>query len=380
MTRAGRAEGLADLVLRQVRAWEEQGAALAAGEEEGIRELHLEVTHRCDMKCVMCHHWLLEDAGPGLSARELRRLLDKSRLLDRVETVVVSGGEPWLDPEAVPIIALLRERFPKASLGVLSHLGSARLLEARLTELASLGVAGLWLGSSMDGVGAAHDRMRGRRGAFRGLEAGLDMLGRRFPGTAVSLNFTLTPDNASELWPCYAYARDRGLGFGAQLVVEHQGLPASRRFRWTRAGLSEAGRQIALILEDLCRSAGALEALLLRPLESAGLWARLAYWGHLRDLCLGSKPAMPDCMAGRRYAMLDPEGGLFFCPVFKHRKAGNCLKEGFDAAWRSPMARALAAELSRCRKRCWLNCVAHPALDRVLKAALRDEEVPVRAR
>lgn len=365
------------LVLKQLERWVETGVERLKGRENEtpIRELHLELSHRCDLKCVMCHHWEIPGRDPASVGRELtpaeiRRFVMGSELLRSVQFVAVTGGEPFLRPESVEIISFLRGHFREASVGVLSNLWNAGLLKRRMGELAERGAGDVWLGSSIDGLGRTHDLIRGQEGAFDGFERSLKMLRQDFPKTNVSVNFTILPRNCGEIYAVYRWASDRGLGFGCQFVVNHEGFAAPETFRWTDAELSVVEEQVDLVLADLCRSQGALERLLTKPgRESQGLWNRMLFWWYLRKHGRGGPRFFDDCMAGRRFAMFDPEGSLFFCPVNKHKLVGSVRDTTFDELWNSPRARELARAAVPCQCRCWLNCIANPVLDRIMEAA-----------
>ena len=65
---------------------------------QGVRELHIELTHRCNLKCVMCEHWEMERLNPDSVRREMdlekiKALVSGSRTLDGVTGVAVTGGE-----------------------------------------------------------------------------------------------------------------------------------------------------------------------------------------------------------------------------------------------------------------------------------------------
>ncbi len=372
------------LVLKQLDRWVETGVERLKGRENEtpIRELHLELTHRCDLKCVMCHHWEMPGRDPASVGRELtpaqiRKFVEGSELLRTVQFVAVTGGEPFTRPEAVEIISFLRGHFRDASVGVLTNLWNAGLLKRKMGELAERGAGDVWLGSSIDGLGPTHDLIRGQPGAFEGFERSLEMLRRDFPKTQVSVNFTILPRNCGEIYAVYRWARDRGLGFGCQLVVNHEGFQAPETFSWTEAELAVVEQQVDLVLVDLCRTQGALERLLTKPgRESQGLWNRILFWRYLRQHGRGGPRFFDDCMAGRRFAMFDPEGGLFFCPVNKHKKVGSVAETPFDELWNSPRARELARESVPCQCRCWLNCIANPILDRVMEAAFDESPRP----
>ena len=359
-----------DFVLRRLEDWVRRGGeGPDGGAVEPIRELHLELTHRCDLKCVMCHHWRMRSRE--LDAQALRGIVSGSRLLDRVETVVLSGGEPWLRTDIGEVAAALAERFPGASFAVMTNLRDTDRVRRGLEELLSRGVRRLRLGSSLDGLGRANDRVRGRAGAFEALLRSIRMLKREFPDVGLDLNFTLLPQNCAELLPAYQLARELGAGFVAQRVVEHEGFPAPRGLAWTPELVDAAEEQINGVLLDLCRREGAMGRILEgRERESRGLWTRLLYWHRLARYVRRPERFFKACPAGSRWAMLDPEGGLFFCPVNKHLKAGDARGAGFDAAWTSPAADRVRRIVGAGRCHCWLACTAYPALDRALEAGI----------
>lgn len=340
-------------------------------DREPIRELHIELTHRCNLRCVMCHHWETPFKEPGslkreLSLEDIRRIADGSKLLDGVRMVVLTGGEPLLRPDSIGVAKYLSERFPAASVGLLTNLWDEKLLRRRLEEARRAGLARLWLGSSLDGLDGVHDEVRGRDGAFEGLVETMAMLRRDFPEVGFSFSFTVTPRNYKDLWKTYRWVADQGLWFGGQMVVNHQGFEAPETYAWAPEQLADVRAQIDLILLDLCRRERAFERLEKDEAGSLGLWTRLLYWWYLRRYAERPARFFRDCMAGQRFAMLDPEGKLFFCPVNKHRTVGDARASGLDAAWTSPKAGEERAYVDSCQCDCWLNCIANPILDRAL--------------
>jgi MoaA/NifB/PqqE/SkfB family radical SAM enzyme len=151
--------------------------------------------------------------------------------------------------------------------------------------------------------------------------------------------------------------------FGAQKVVNHQGLEAEK-YSWTPAARRTALAGIDRIISDICAENGAFEKLLAaRESETPWLWSSLTYWIRLREYLVRPRRFMGDCCAGARYAMLSPDGELFFCPVLKHRTAGNVLKDGFDAVWTGPRAGAEREFIAKKACHCWLHCTANPIIE-----------------
>src|SRR5262249_19317253 len=152
-----------------------------------------------------------------------------------------------------------------------------------------------------------------------------------------------------------------GLWFGAQMVVNHEGgFDAPEKSVWTEPQLTQVAEQIDAILADICRKEGALKRLLEgKDKDHLWLWTRLLDWRYLRKYAVKPERFFKDCLAGQRYAMFDPEGNLFFCPVNKHRTVGSIREAGFDEIWRSGKAREERGFVSSCRCDCWLNCIAN---------------------
>ena len=365
----------ADFVMRQLDAWVEAGLAKIEKRSapEPLRELHLELTHRCNLKCVMCHHWEMPFDDPASVRREMnldeiKKLVEGSALLKDVEIVVLTGGEPWLRADIDDILAYLSGALPKARVGVLTNFWNTEMVRRRLTAARERGVKNLWLGSSLDGLEEAHDEVRGQKGAFRGLMDTVAMVRSEFPGIDFSFSFTITPRNYDQLWATYQHVKSMGLWFGAQMVVNHEGFDAPETSVWTEAQLTRVGEQIDAILLDICRREDALKRLVTgKDKESLWLWTRLLYWRYLRKYSAKPERFFKDCLAGQRYAMFDPEGNLFFCPVNKHRKVGSVRKAGFDEIWASETAAAERDFVASCKCDCWLNCIANPVLDRLME-------------
>lgn len=344
-----------------------------------IKELHLELTHRCNLKCVMCHHWEMPFDDPSSVAREMnfetiRKLVENSEKLKDVEMIVLSGGEPMLRPDIVEIAALLVRHYPKASLGILANFWNTELLRRRLTALQAKGVSKLWLGSSLDGVGATHDKIRGQKGAFEGLLKSIAMMRSEFPQIPFSFSFTITPKNYNQLWPTYQFVTGEGISFGAQMVVNHQGFEAPETFKWKESQIARIESQVDKILMDICRKEDALGRLALNLADSRWLWSRILYWRYLKEYARKPKRFFKDCLAGERFAMFDPEGNLFYCPVNKHRTVGDAVQVPFDQVWNSTAAQKERDYVHSCQCDCWLNCIANPVIDRALSLAMISDQ------
>jgi len=338
-------------------------------------ELHLELTHRCNLKCVMCEHWEIEHKDPGSVARELnlaelRRIVDGSRKLGKIKTVVVTGGEPWLRADIVEVLAWLSARFPDASIVALTNFWNTGHLRLKLSELRARGVKNLKLGSSLDGLEAVHDAVRGQPGAFAGLVRTVSAARAEFPEYPFGFTFTIVPANAHQVHSAYRFVTDElRSGFGAQWAVQTEGIAP---LAWKPARKKAALRGIGDVILDLCRRHAAFERVRSPEAEDGTwdwLWSELLYWRWLEEY--GRAPRRFEfflrCTSGERHVMMDPEGSVFFCPVNRARPIGDAKERPLDELWTGEKARAEREYVASGKCHCWLRCVSTPALDRLLE-------------
>ncbi|MCK6528994.1 radical SAM protein [Myxococcota bacterium] len=165
------------------------------------RTLILLLNKRCNLKCDFCDLWHHQDLMPYEQAC---KVVDRAPAAG-VKTLVVTGGEPFVHPGAFDLI----ERARNLGLGV-NVTTNGTLIEDQFDRLKRSGVDSLSI--SIDGMGALHDRLRGRPGTFDAVARAIERLQRE---TRIWLNvyFVVTNQNVQDLWAVYRYAKDRGIGF-----------------------------------------------------------------------------------------------------------------------------------------------------------------------
>jgi heme d1 biosynthesis radical SAM protein NirJ len=161
------------------------------------------LVRRCNLACRHCYSISADVDFPGeLTTPQILRTLDDLRAFG-VPALILSGGEPLLHPDLEAI-----GRRAKA-LGFYVGLSTNGTLidEARTARLADVGFD--YVGISLDGTEATHDRFRRKAGAFRASLAGARLL--RDAGLKVGLRFTLTQDNADDLPALILLAEREGI-------------------------------------------------------------------------------------------------------------------------------------------------------------------------
>ncbi len=149
------------------------------------------LVRRCNLTCKHCYALSADHDYPGeLSTAEVFGVMDDLKAA-RVPVLILSGGEPLLRPDLFEIAERARMMgfyVGLSSNGTLIDGSTAeRIAQARFD----------YVGISLDGIGAVHDRFRRLEGAFDRSLAGIRALHAR--GVKVGLRYTMTMLNAGEL-------------------------------------------------------------------------------------------------------------------------------------------------------------------------------------
>ncbi|MGB1109258.1 MAG: heme d1 biosynthesis radical SAM protein NirJ [Gammaproteobacteria bacterium] len=146
---------------------------------------------RCNLTCKHCYATSADKDFPGeLSMAEIEAVMDDlyaygSRVL------ILSGGEPLMHPHIFDISSRARDMGFYVGLSTNGTLIDTGNIEA----IADMGYD--YVGISLDGLHATHDRFRRRDGAFDEALNAVRLCHQR--GIKVGLRFTLTADNADDL-------------------------------------------------------------------------------------------------------------------------------------------------------------------------------------
>jgi heme d1 biosynthesis radical SAM protein NirJ len=146
---------------------------------------------RCNLNCIHCYSLSTDVDFPGeLTTAEVFRVMDDLKAA-RVPVLILSGGEPLLRPDIFAVSSRAK------ALGFYVGLSTnGALIDAPTADrIAAVGYD--YVGVSLDGIGAVHDRFRRVPGAYAASLAGIRHCRAR--GIKVGLRFTVTERNVESL-------------------------------------------------------------------------------------------------------------------------------------------------------------------------------------
>jgi heme d1 biosynthesis radical SAM protein NirJ len=149
------------------------------------------LVRRCNLQCKHCYAVSADVDFPGeLTTEQALRVMYDIRTA-RSPVLILSGGEPLMRPDIFDLSRRAKE------LGFYTSLSTnGTMIDAELANrIAAIGYD--YVGISLDGIGAVHDKFRGRAGAYEESLAGIRACLER--GVKVGVRFTMTSDNYTQL-------------------------------------------------------------------------------------------------------------------------------------------------------------------------------------
>lgn len=172
--------------------YHEHSAAQTAGTRPGSGPVVVwNATRTCNLECVHCYADAKTHRFSGELTTDEARAMIEDLAGFHCPALLVSGGEPLVRPDILDLAAYA------TSLGVrVTFSTNGTLIDARkAVRIASIGVT--YVGISIDGGEARHDKFRGRAGAYRDALRGIRNC--RAAGIRVGVRFTVTKENVDEI-------------------------------------------------------------------------------------------------------------------------------------------------------------------------------------
>lgn len=292
------------------------------------------VTHRCNARCVMCNVW-------KNTQTDVLQPPDMRKLPPALRTVNLTGGEPFLRQDLPEFVRQVRLRCPDAQITISTNAYSPDRIEEMMGRILAIDPS-VRLAVSLDGVGDAHDRIRGGEGFFERAVSLIERLkGSGFGGLRLSM--TVSRHNIDQLVGVAGLAQRFDLELG--VIAAH---PAH-----THLGVDKT--DTGPIPDLLGVAFGSVVGRWLRS-WSPKQWLRGHFLTYTYRYLTGS-PMRFRCRAGEDFFFLQADGTVYHCSV-QGRKLGDITTDDWEQIWGNSSAANARRFARRCTERCWMICTA----------------------
>jgi Fe-coproporphyrin III synthase len=261
------------------------------GEISTIKDAVIAVTYQCNSRCRMCNIWKIKDNLPGITPE------DFSNLPKTLESVNITGGEPFLRMDLNLIITTIKNQCPKANIIISSNGFATDLITAQIQKIKEIDPE-IGVAISIDGIGQAHNKIRGIEGGYEKVLAtimNLEKLGVKH----LKIGFTLGDYNTTELAKVYGLAKRLEMEFSLAIVHSSENYFGK---------VNDLGNKNKMIEQ--------LDWLVKQELKSWNRkkWGRAYFAYGAKKFIKTGKRILPD-YSGRFNIFIDPQGNIYPCDV-----------------------------------------------------------------
>jgi heme d1 biosynthesis radical SAM protein NirJ len=308
------------------------------------------LVRRCNLTCQHCYSISCDRDFPDeLATEEVYRVMDDLKAFG-VPVLILSGGEPLLRPDIFDIA----QRAKRMGFYVGLSTNGTLIEPDHAQRIAAAGFD--YVGISLDGLEATHDRFRRKEGAFRAALHGVRLC--REEGVKVGLRFTLTEANAPELPAVLALLDEEGID---KFYLSHLNYAGRGNTNRRKDAVLQTTRDAMDLLFDACW--GDLERGVEREYVTGNndadgvyllLWARRrfpALESHLR----AKLAQWGGNASGVNIANIDNVGNVHPDTYWWHYSLGSVRERPFSAIWSDtsdPLMAGLKAKPRSIKGRC----------------------------
>ncbi|MCD4824211.1 MAG: radical SAM protein [Phycisphaerae bacterium] len=292
-------------------------------------------TNRCNLKCKHCY----QDSEHNTLADELS-LAEKLNLVDQmgqmqIPMMAISGGEPTLSSDLIPIIKRARNYEMHLSLAT----NGTTMTPRRAAELRDAGLR--YVEISLDSVDPArHDAFRGMDGMWERSVAGARTVVAT-EGLRLGIAMCVHQGNFHEVRDMIRFAEE---DLGASCLAHFNFIPVGRGLTMVSGDITPTQREELLAILNEKMQAGGMGIISTAPqlgrvcLAGAALDDGMVSCSHAGGGS-GTKARvvakyLGGCGAGRCYIAAEPNGNITPCVYLPHRVMGNIREKSLEEIFR----------------------------------------------
>jgi len=340
------------------------------------REVNLELTHRCNLRCKMCGVWMKEKNHQDmeLSAQEYSEMFIQMKDMG-VKLVTLAGGEPFIRKDLFKIVEAAKSQELICNVFTNGTLIDRDAIEKIFHSKADKVIV------SIDGNGLVHDKIRGVPGSFDKATRALtgivaEQRNRGVVKPELDMHMTILKENVADIFKLFTWCRDLGVNFSFQpysesnqqaiteSLIEHEKI-GSKRYLPHNETLRSSDDNIRVMREEIERL-------------PVNFYTKLLGSFSDEDLKFGLM-SIKKCYITRNFMMIDPYGNAFPCTNLDGYLLGNIRELRLREIWRGEKYRILREKLSQkllpvCRYCC--HCSDNLTLAQLVKIILRNKFIP----
>lgn len=315
--------------------------------------LILFVTDFCNSRCRHCFNW--KTLNPSINELSLSEIKSLAKELPNLETLAISGGEPFLRKDISKIYMAFYENCKRmSSFSIPTNCLVPREVfdKTRDILMISNGDGFISINLSLDGLEKTHDYIRGVKGGFsKVLETYclLNELKKEFKNLVIRVNTTINNYNVDELREIISYVKEKMPNIESHNFEFMRGKPKDKRLKCPNIDkLKEVKAEVVKTFDYYRYFKGdTIKSRLVNGLRS--------YQYDLYLRIMAEKKQIIPCYAGKIHAVVDTQANVYFCELLP--KVGNMRLEGsFLKVWRSKEANVQRASIKNKNCYCTHSC------------------------
>ena len=266
--------------------------------------IQLPITYNCNSKCVMCNVWQMDHSGEA-TVEEFAVFM-KDDIFKKVVSVGINGGEPSLVPNLSEYAAEILKLPSLKSLNIISHGFSPIPLFKNLEKIYKLCKeknVKFHISISLDGVGAIHNMVRGKRVFHKTISTIDEIIKNQYKYCdTYNLGCTVINKNINNLIELDTYSKKKKYNIKFRLGIDNKRIESDK-----------LRKQYSVIYSPLKQSAK--EFFHYQISESKDLVSRFKYFAIFYWLNLETPKRLLGCIWKDEGVTLDSRGELYYCAV-----------------------------------------------------------------
>lgn len=307
------------------------------------RQLTFFVTNRCNARCKHCFYWKELNKSKDLELREIRKI---TKSMGKVDSLLISGGEPFLRKDLYDIIVMFNRTNKTKDVTIPTNGSLTTDIEQTVRRILTNTKMRISLPISLEGLNEKHDSIRGVKGIFKKAVT-TAMVMKRVNSKRLKCYFTITVNNKNykEIPKFIEFSKKLGLPISFNYVRD-----SSRDVFGIDKSLANdfTPREDGYYIKDP-EKLESINKLIDSNVKADDIPKRLNKLGRLVIVDVRkNKKRLLKCLAGKLDGVLYPNGEVAVCEFL--RPIGNVkdFDYNFEKLWNSEKANNMRAKIKQC--------------------------------